>query len=127
MSRIENFLAQTEKSQLVDLPEIDYAEYLFSYADEIGFYKSNGFGVEPITWIDIHAWSVTTNTPLTAWEATTIMTLSKTFASSYHAFNEKQVPSPYMPEIIDRKAVSKQAGSVFRSIAMRNKVNVKGP
>lgn len=103
----------------MELPNVGYAEYLFAYAEEIGLYRSNGFGIEPISWVEINAWNCSMPTKLSAWELNTIHKISKAYVSSFNMSNEKSIPSPYQPEQFDREVVSNKVGSIFRALAKR--------
>ena len=107
---------------MLEMPKIDYAEYLIGFANEVGLYHHGSFGIVPISWVDVKAWSDLTSTPLTAWESSTILLLSKTFVSYFNEVNEKSVPPPYQPAEIDKKQVSNKIGSMFRSIAIRKQI-----
>ena len=109
------------------MPPIDYAEYLFEFANEIGMYSKTGFGLDHVSWSEINSWQQLTGIKLSIWEANTIMMISKSFVSQYNDVNEKIAPSPYQSPVIDRAAVSQNVGSVFRSIASRKKSGFKGP
>lgn len=126
-TRLETLLKRPGQSQLIETPTIDYAEYLLEYANEIGLYASNGFGLEPISWSRIADWQLLTKTNLNRFEATTIVLMSKSFVSYHNEINETVVPPPYQPDSFDRATVGKQAGSLFRSLALRNKSRFKGP
>ena len=91
---------------------------------EIGTSMASGFGVTPLTWSEIESWSNLTDIRISSWEATMIMSLSRTFTSSFNRFDEKEFPSPYVVEEFDRAKVSQNIGSLLRSLASR--VNKNG-
>lgn len=103
------------------MPKIDYAEYLIEYLQEIGSSKSNGFGMMPIEWADIHGWSKTVGGPLSMWESLTIMSMSKAFVDQYTTSNGKVVPPPYQSASFDKNVTSQRIGDVLRGIARRRK------
>ena len=85
---------------------------------------SSGFGITPLTWTEIKSWCEVTQTELSSWEATMVMSLSRHFSSSFNKFDEKDFPTPYMVEEFDREKASKTIGGALRLLAKR--VNKNG-
>lgn len=77
---------------------------------ECGLSTSNGFGVIPISWAEIHAWAQSTGQS-SWWIAQTVKLLSDRYVREYHAANDPARLSP-MQEQMDqqdkRDAVSAQ-------------------
>ena len=106
------------------MPQLSGCSYLIDCLIEIGTSMASGFGVTPLTWSEIESWSNLTEIDISSWEATMIMSLSRTFTSSFNRFDDKEFPSPYIVEEFDREKVSHNVGSLLRSLASR--VNKNG-
>lgn len=116
-----------QPSILLDLPNVDYAEYLLNYLYEVGFSKPSSMGIRPIDWIDLNNWSQVTHTELTNWESLTMIYLSKVYVEQWYASNEKIVPAPYQQEEPDKKVIANQVASVLRSMMSRPSNPDQGP
>lgn len=106
------------------MPQLSGCSYLIDYLIEIGTSMASGFGVTPLTWSEIESWSNLTDIRISSWEATMLMSLSRTFTSSFNRFDDKDFPSPYVVEEFDREKVSQNIGNLLRSLASR--VNKNG-
>lgn len=111
-------------SALLEMPDIGSQGYLIELLLEIGASASTGFGVAPLSWSEIYSWSSLTQTNLTSWEASTIMSLSRAFTASYHRFDETNAAAPFVHEEFDRVAASRNIGNALRLLAKR--VNKNG-
>lgn len=112
-------MKQNPDSPMLKMPELDDAGYVIEYLLEIGTSMASGFGITPLTWSEIYSWSELSQTELSRWEASTIMSLSRTFTSKYNMFDEKDFPTPYILEEFDREEVSKTIGGALRLMASR--------
>lgn len=110
------------QSPLLEMPKIEYGQYLLDYAFEIGPSNSGSDGPTVITWADIRDWSSLLRIDLDMWEILVIREISKAFVAQYYISQGSTIPSPYQPVEIDKAKVSNRVGSMLRAIAVR-KVN----
>jgi len=120
LTRFDIYTNAEQPSILLEMPELDYAEYLMNYAQELGFSKSSGMGLMPIDWVDLNNWSQVTKTTLSNWEALVIVYISKSYVDQYYLSNEKIVPAPYQQIQIDKTVVSNKIANLFRSMIRAN-------
>ena len=111
-------LLKDKNSELLNLPEVNYAEYLIDYLFEVGPSMSNGMGLCPISYQEISSWLQTTKTECNSWDVNVIRHLSKVFINQYHESIKVDCPPPYhymvennMEEI--RKGIDDKIKSVF--------------
>lgn len=101
------------------MPEIGCASYLLTYLFEIGVCNSTGFGVSPISWSEISAWSELTQIKLLRFEALTIKMLSNSFVSQYNESDDSVSHPPYLPVAFDPVATGVRIGSFLRGLIRR--------
>lgn len=119
-TRYAQFSSDEEfKSPLLEMPKIEFCQYLLDYAFEIGPSNSGSDGPTIITWADIRDWSSLLNIKLDMWEILVIREISKAFVAQYYLSQGSTIPSPYQPEVIDQVKVSNRIGNLLRSIAKR--------
>ena len=111
--------AETLKSPLLEMPQIEHGQYLLDYAFEIGPSKSTGQGPAVIDWVDIKAWMDLNELKLDAWEILVLREISKAFVAQYYMSEGSLTPSPYQPPKIDQVAASKRIGGLLRSLIAR--------
>lgn len=67
-------------SQL-EMPELLSFEYIVEYLFEAGPVSSNGFGPEPLSWLELEAWAHLAQVNLDSWEARTLRKLSEHYSA----------------------------------------------
>lgn len=88
-SRIEQYLQHQIEPYL---PDLDEAQYLANYLEEIGACHSNGMGLEPLRWTDIKAWCELSGTDLDYWECQLIRDMSYAYTAELsHATDPKRL------------------------------------
>lgn len=110
-------------SPLLQMPKIEFGQYLLDYAFEIGPSNSGSEGPTVITWTDIKDWSDLLGVKLDMWEILVVREISKAFVAQYYMSQGSTVPSPYQPENFDKAKVSDRIGNLLRSIAKRTTRN----
>lgn len=119
ITRFKQLSSDELKSPLLEMPKIEFGQYLLDYAFEIGPSKANGEGPAVIDWSDIYAWQQLTGFVLTLWESLVIREISKAFVSQYYQSDGAIIPSPYQPVEFDKSKVSSRIGNLLRSLATR--------
>lgn len=114
-------MEDNEDSPLLTMPEVEDCKYLLEFLIDVGISSANGFGMTPLSWSELHSWSILTDTQLTSWDAATIIQLSRSFTSYFTKYDEKDFATPYQLEEFDREAVSQTIGSRLRMLAVRMK------
>lgn len=82
--RIAVYKRREEAGQYVsqlEMPDLLGFEYIVEYLFEAGPVGNNGFGPEPITWIELEAWAKLTQVDLDSWEASTLRKLSEHYSA----------------------------------------------
>jgi hypothetical protein len=100
-----------------EMPEIELV-YLIDFMNQLGYATSGFNGATRISWQELKAWKDTTGTSLTAWEAETLMTLSRAYVEQLNASHEPSCPSP-LDDVLDkdkRKEVETKIRSAFNSL-----------
>jgi hypothetical protein len=54
-------------------------------------------GLYNLQWSELAAWAAVRRIALTPWEASAIMSLSRTYTQQYHESDGKPVPAPWTP------------------------------
>lgn len=117
--------AAEEPSHLLEMPKIEFGQYLLDYAFEVGPSKSSGMGPTTIEWTDVQAWSFVTGTKVSAWEALVMIEISKALVQQYYLSEGHIIPSPYQPVEYDKGAASNRIGNLLRGLATRSKQSKK--
>lgn len=68
------------------MPEIDYGAHLIEYVFKFG----------DISYTEILSWCELTRTPLTAWEAETMIRIKSSYDSMKQKSEDKDIPAPYL-------------------------------
>jgi hypothetical protein len=119
-TRFAQFSSDEENpSPLLEMPKIEFGQYLLDYAFEIGPSNSGSDGPTIITWTDVKDWSDLVKVNLDMWEILVIREISKAFVAQYYMSQGSTVPSPYQPVEIDKVKASSRIGGLLRSIAKR--------
>ncbi|MCA1807265.1 MAG: hypothetical protein LC687_05395 [Actinobacteria bacterium] len=100
------------------------AHYLIEVLSSLGFIKSTGFGLEPITFLDINQWIKAYGVKLSIWEIEQILSLSRQYVVKNREFDEKPAAAPYTETVTARVDVSKRLRQAF---ATRSKANKRNP
>ncbi len=112
--------ASGEYSPQAQLPSIQ-ASYLIDLVFEVGICQPNGFGLSPISWSDLDAWSRIKGIHLSSYEGSMIVMISRIFVTSHVKYDDKDEPAPHVidSENLDRTAVSSKVGNALRSMAKK--------
>lgn len=102
-----------EDALICRLPEIDEHRYFIEMWNSLGRYKSNGFGVEPVSWSEIKNF-IDIN-QIAKWEAQLLHAMSKMFVDARNAFNDLYCEPPYLYGGHEFRQLSLQAASARRT------------
>jgi len=80
------------------MPDLLAWEYLIDYLFEAGPVTSNGFGPEPLSWLELEAWSRLSQVKLDAWEALTLRKLSDHYSAQLVRSADPKCRAPDEPE-----------------------------
>jgi len=119
-------LLKDKDSDLLNLPEVQNAEYIIEYLFEVGPSMSNGMGLCPISYTEIKAWMDATKTECSPWDVNMIRHLSRVFISQHHESEKENCPAPfnYIVEN-DIENARKQIDSQLRNIFASRKKKVR--
>lgn len=56
--------------------------------EELGKYRSNGMGIQPLDWQELQSYQQVTGNTLSCLEASLVMSMSKAFVSMYNQSND---------------------------------------
>lgn len=76
------------------IPDIDGAEQIIAWLDEIGFYRVGDMGIRPIDWQELKAWADMTATELTPQQSISIIKASQSYVSAYQSGSNPNAPDP---------------------------------
>lgn len=98
-------------------------DYLLGYMHRIGFYRSTGMGLVPLSASELAAWQNGSQTPLSSWEFQTLLDMSGAYLRALHEAEDPACPPPYgaPAQTIDRGAVAKGIKSLFGGLARAKK------
>ena len=111
-------ILEEQKSELKNMPEIEYGEWIIEYLLEIGPAQSFGMGLSPISFYDIYSWSKITGTHINHWDAISIKKLSKIYVSQYSISSEKECPAPYFNITKPIEEQRENVSSRFKKLAL---------
>jgi hypothetical protein len=117
ISRREKFGAD---SPMVDMPELDGADYIIPYLAEVGPATTNGMALSAIGYSEIRQYAAITNTHLTPWDAHMIRHLSRVYVSQHHAAKKPSAQSPYQSEMPIDKARAAIEHSLLKMKVLAN-------
>ena len=101
------------------LPEVDFAEELLEYLQEIGLSASSGMGITAVPVAEIHAWASSQGIELTAWQSRTLRMMSEAYCRAYDAGSDPACPAPWQPVDVDRDAVATGVRGLFAAMRKR--------
>ena len=84
-----------------------------------GLYQPGSYGPQALTWSELDCWVRLNGIKLSGWEARTVVDVSKAFVEQYETSNEHDVPSPWIPEDIDRDKIAADIGQIMRRLKNR--------
>jgi len=102
------------------LPEIVGAEYIVNHWQRCGMYENGMSGSIPLTWKELQAYSIQSQSYLDAWESGQVMQMSRAYVSFSRGADELNCAAPYSPELTHEQLAkikldtSKQAMSILR-------------
>lgn len=102
----------------------DISNYMISQAFDIGILQFDGMGMRPLNWQDLEAWIRVRGVPISSFEASMIMTISRTYVSSYNEFDGKAISPPWREVIMDTPKLS--TGSKILEIMRRRREAQRG-
>jgi hypothetical protein len=112
-------LGETD-SILLELPHLEYGEWLISALFEIGPTEIAGMGaMQPISQTEIAAYSANHGIAWMPWEVTTLRKLSEAYAMIRSTSTDQHAPPPYQPAFEATVAQRASVDSFFRGLAAR--------
>lgn len=123
-SRKNRYSKFIEKYGEIDLPEIHEFEYLIFYLKSVGFYSSNGMGIEKLKSTELESWSNLTGIQLNCFEVETILQLSECYVYQYNTSKDPYCQAPYKTEKEEEKEITDQKriqiANAWSNFARRN-------
>jgi hypothetical protein len=96
------------------LPEPGLARHLVDYLLQVGPTGYGAMGPVPLSHSEIAAWQANTGAELTAWEATTLRTLSIDWITSSQAAQAEDCPAPWVDvHQVERARVADAVRNIF--------------
>jgi hypothetical protein len=96
------------------LPEPGLARHLVDYLLQVGPTGYGAMGPVPLSHSEIAAWQANTGVDLTAWEATTLRTLSIDWITSSQAAQAEDCPAPWVDvHQVERDRVADAVRNIF--------------
>lgn len=117
VTRWEEYVKRGEEVRRPKLS--NYAEIIFDICVSVGLYQPGSYGPQALTWSELDCWVRLNGVKLSGWEARTVVDVSKAFVEQYETSNEHDVPSPWIPEDIDRDKIAADIGQIMRRLKTR--------
>lgn len=105
------------------MPDIDGAEYLVDYWQDLGMAQSEGGVPTPLSATEIAAWQQSTGNELQPWEFHILREMSRAYLRQLHESEKPECPPPYgdPTALIDRETVGKKVASAFKSMIQQKR------
>lgn len=100
------------------MPSVSEFQYIVEMWNMLGKAKSNGFGIEPVSWGEVKAF-VDLN-QIALWEAKLLQMMSKIFVDYCNHLKDTECEAPYLKDGLPMDLLLAQSASSKLS-AMRNK------
>ncbi len=101
-----------------DMPDPGAASHVLAILLEIGPASSSGMGVVPISHLELAAWQSNIGVELNAWEARTLIRLSREYVSESRSAEKPDAPAPWSsdPSPKDRKIIALSMRESIRAL-----------
>jgi hypothetical protein len=120
LTGVEKGRKQNRAARFIDeppLPGLDGDDEMAAMFCEWGFVKPSGFGLAPLDWHDLRAFSEMMGYDFTPWQAETLVAMSRDYAQI--ANSDEPLPMPYERDTIDRDGVADRLRNAFKSLAKK--------
>ncbi|MGS0941031.1 hypothetical protein ACVA51_10725 [Pseudomonas luteola] len=97
----------------LEMPPVEYGQYLIEYLFEAGPFENGGFGPTPISWRELKAWEDMRGIMLTAWEAGVIRALSQHYVAQLRESTNPNCPPPYAGTELSKAEIAESIDRFF--------------
>lgn len=105
---------------MLELPQIEYGDWLISALFEIGPAEITDMGaMQPIKQSEIAAYSYNHGVPLRSWEVSALRSMSEQYAIMRHSAKDINCPPPYTAKVEITPTQRATVDSFFRGLAAR--------
>lgn len=109
-----------EGSVLLEMPTIDYGEWLIDVLLEIGPAELKGdYAMSPIAQSEITAYAINYGVEFTPWDVAVLRRMSREYIHSHYAAKDAHCAAPFSPAIESTPDSRAKVDGFFRGLASR--------